>query len=480
MSQTINTNATEKLPAKVKFFAASAALGGFLFGFDASVINGANTGFQETFHLSAAQAGASSAIALLGSAAGAFFAGKFSDKYGRRNTMLVAAAMFFISALGTGFAHTNGALEIWRVIGGIGIGIASVIAPGYISEIAPAKFRGRLASLQQMMITIGIFTVLLTNAMFASAAHGDAAGIIGGLEAWRWMFLLGVVPAIIYGALAWKLPESPRFYLLNGQVDQAKDVLDQVNEGNTAESNRQIESIMADIKNDQSAPALGDLFKNKIVWLGIALAGFQQLVGINVIMYYSTNLFQQAGFNNPFWISFLVGLVNMGTTVIAIMLVDKWGRKKLLLAGAAGMAITQAMVAIAFTNADSAGTITSSGFKFLAAAGVLLYIVSFAISWGPIVWVLLGEMFNNKIRAVAIGIGGVSNWLVNYLISVTFPVMREWNAVATFFIYAAFAVIGGILVYFLVPETKGKELEEINFDNPRGFGDEAPQKVQAH
>ncbi|MFT4147327.1 MAG: sugar porter family MFS transporter [Micrococcaceae bacterium] len=482
MSQTHTVEAAhnEKLPANVMRFSIVAAIGGFLFGFDASVINGANTGFQKTLGLSDAQLGQTSAIALLGSAAGALGAGFISDSIGRVKSMLIASAMFFVSALGCGFAHSDTTLMIWRIIGGIGIGMASVLVPGYISEIAPAKYRGRLASFQQMAIVIGIVTVLFTNALFAAMAGGADQKWLG-LEAWRWMFLLGVVPAVIYGVLAFRIPESPRYLLLKGDEQGAVNTLNQVNEGDTTETAAQVRQIEADIQNDSgNAGGLGAVLSNKVVWIGIALAAFQQFVGINVIFYYSTILWKSIGIGEQwaFWTSLLNGVINLVSTIWAIRQVDKLGRRTLLLYGAAGMAVTLGIMAIVFSmatmtpSADDPSKMEphlSTAMGAIAVIAANLFVVSFAVSWGPVVWVLLGEMFPNKIRAVAIGIGGVANWLANYFISVTFPSWANKSLTFAYGFYAVAAVLAGLFVYFMVPETKGKELEDIDFDDPRGL-----------
>ncbi len=295
MNETTTTQDDNKLQRRAIGLAVSAAVGGFLFGFDSSVINGAVSAIQGRFELSETLIGFAVASALLGCALGAYLAGRIADRIGRRWTMIIGAGFFFISAFGSGYAFSVWDLTIWRVIGGLGIGIASVVAPAYIAEISPKLLRGRLASLQQLAITLGIFTALLSDAVFAGAAGSASAEFWFGLEAWRWMLLVCAIPAVIYGVLAYRLPESPRFLVEKGRKDEAQAILASV--WKQEDIDRASRDLERQIEEDRVAKRTGTLRGNKlglqgIVWIGIILSVFQQFVGINVIFYYSTTLWR--------------------------------------------------------------------------------------------------------------------------------------------------------------------------------------------
>src|SRR6188472_2156732 len=338
----------------------TAALGGFLFGYDSAVINGAVKAIGDQFSASSAVLGFTVSSALLGAAAGALTAGRVADRYGRLRAMWVAAALFLVSAVGSGLASSLVMLVVFRVIGGFAVGVASVIAPTYIAEIAPARIRGRLGSLQQLAIVSGIFLALLADYALASAAGGSEKDLWLGLEAWRWMFLAMAVPAVVYGGLALTIPESPRYLVAKGRLDEARSVLRRVL------GNIDLEAKVSQIKEtlqretrpsmlDLRGPAFGLL---PIVWVGIGLSVFQQFVGINVVFYYSSVLWQAAGFSeaNSLAITVITSAVNIVTTLVAIALIDKVGRKPLLLVGSAGMTVTLGVLAALFgTAATGAG-----------------------------------------------------------------------------------------------------------------------------
>lgn len=452
---------------KVTAFAIAAAVGGFLFGFDSSVINGAVDAIKNEFGLSEAASGFAVASALIGCAFGAYFAGRLADRWGRTRVMFWAAVLFLISSIGSGFAFATWDLVIWRLVGGLGIGTASVIAPAYISEVAPKQIRGTLASFQQLAITIGIFAALLSDQVFAVTA-GGASEVVLGLPAWRWMFLVGVIPSVVYGILAITLPESPRFLLAKGRKDDAREVMTKIVPSDTV--NTSLEEIQDGI-DKEAKEKKGSIRGNRfglqpIVWVGIILAVLQQFVGINVIFYYSTTLWQAVGFkeSDSFLISTITSVVNVAVTFIAIWLVDKVGRKPLLVAGSAGMFVSLTMVAIAFSQA----TIDSSGNPHLPGAWGLialvfanLFVVSFGATWGPLMWVLLGEMFPNRIRATALGVGSAANWIANFVVTISFPVLSGFNLTVTYGIYALFALLSFFFVLGKIPETKGRSLEEM-------------------
>ena len=321
-----------RIPQRVIWLALAGAVGGFLFGFDSSVVNGAVDAMKDEFALSEAVTGFAVAIALLGCAAGAYLAGKVADRYGRIPAMKLGALLFLVSALGTGFAFSVWDLIFWRLVGGLGIGLASVIAPAYISEISPRKVRGRLASLQQLAITTGIFAALLSDALFATSAGGADQAFWLGIEAWRWMFLAAAVPAVVYGWVAYTLPESPRFLVFLGKEAEARKVFDSI--APSEDTDRHIREIQDAIEEDKLAGQKGSLRGRTfglqaVVWVGIILSVLQQFVGINVIFYYSTTLWKAVGFQekDSLTISVATSITNILVTLVAIALVDRIGRR---------------------------------------------------------------------------------------------------------------------------------------------------------
>ena len=454
----------------VTLIACSAALGGFLFGFDTAVINGAVAALQKVFNASSGMTGLAVSSALLGSAVGAFVAGSIADRYGRIKTMLVASVMFALSGIGSAAAFGIWDFILWRALGGVAIGIASVIAPAYIAEVAPAHLRGRLGSLQQMAIVVGIFMALLCDYFIALGAGGSAEGTFWfGVPAWRWMFWSEVPPAILYGVTALMIPESPRYLVARGEDQKAANVLAKVVGGDVLAKIQEIRQTV----NMERKPQFSDLLSRSggllpIVWIGMGLSIFQQFVGINVIFYYSSILWQAVGFSesNSLLITVITGVVNIVTTFIAIATVDKFGRKPLLLLGSIGMTVTLGTLALVFGNAainPATGNPTlsgSAGITALLAAN--LYVVFFGFSWGPIVWVLLGEMFNNKIRAAALSVAASIQWIANFIVSTTFPpLLKSFGLGSAYGLYTIAAAISIFFVAFLIKETKGKELEEM-------------------
>lgn len=552
-----------------------AALGGFLFGFDTAVINGAvpvlqgmyldaDSGFAGGLPLTAeamnTAVGLAVAMALAGAAVGAFTAGPISDKIGRKKAMVIAAVLFLASAIGSGLPLTIWDFSIWRILGGIAFGAASVLAPAYIAEVSPAKIRGRLGSLQQLAIVIGIFVALVSNLLIARNAGGAAEEWLAGAEAWRWMFWIEVIPAALYGLLALGIPESPRYLAAQDRDSEAREVLKKVLGPEAAET--KITEIHQSLAADHK-PRLGDILAKgrgfvflPIVWLGIGLSVFQQFVGINVVFYYSNLLWESVGLTEEqaFLNTAIGGATNVLTTFIAIALVDKVGRKPLLLAGSLGMTVALATMAIVLgtagfkTNAidvdvpegfegpvavsvistDEEGAQareeltldiesepgTTIAFDFseavpnardvvsvrleglpeafeiegaeedgpgvyvidepstqpdlrgnrgvIALVALNLFIIAFGFSWGPIVWVMLGEMFANQIRGAGLAVAAAAQWAANFLISMTFPIMA--SALGLGFAYGFYtlsALVSLIFVAFLIPETKGKELEQM-------------------
>ena len=474
-------DSTTRTPMNGKILAISvaAAMGGFLFGFDTAVINGAIDAMSDQFAISGWLQGFAVSSALLGCVAGAWFAGPLASRQGRVRVMVVASILFSASAIGSGLAFGTWDLIAWRVLGGLGVGAASVIAPAYIAEVSPADIRGRLGSLQQLAIVLGIFAALLTDAFLADTAGGAAETLWLGQEAWRWMFIAEALPAILYGVLALAIPESPRFLIDQGREDEATEVLRKYT--GVQDTDTKVAEIRTSLKREASE-SLGDLRGNAlglkpIVWVGIALAVFQQFVGINVIFYYSTTLWRSVGFDESqaLTTSVITSIINVLVTIVAILLVDKVGRRPLLLFGSIGMAVTLATMAVAFSQSQGSGEETSlpqpwGTIALIAANG---FVVSFGATWGPIMWVMLGEMFPNKIRATAVSVAAAANWVANFVVSTTFPSLSEIGLTLAYGLYATFALLSFFFVLWKVPETKGRELESMGDDaaHRRSAGD---------
>ncbi|MGH3672279.1 MAG: sugar porter family MFS transporter [Pseudonocardiaceae bacterium] len=443
-----------------------AALGGFLFGFDTAVINGAVLAIRETFGTSAGLTGFVVASALLGCAVGAWLAGRLADRIGRIRVMVLAAALFLISAIGSGLAVSPYDLTSWRIVGGLGVGAASVIAPAYIAEIAPASIRGRLGSLQQLAIVSGIFLALLSDYFLATAAGGAIRELWLGLTAWRWMFLTLAVPALAYGILALQIPESPRYLMFRGRTDEARSVLSQVLKSGVDDRIREISrTIVQDVRSSFRDLRGGFLGLLPIVWVGILLSVFQQFVGINVIFYYSSTLWQQVGFTeaDSLIITVLTSVTNIVVTLVAIAVIDKVGRRALLLIGSAGMAVSLGLLAYVFGTAAmvNGAPVLSEAAGSVALFAANAFVVFFGISWGPTVWVLLGEMFNNRIRAAALGLAASAQWISNFLVSTTFPALADISLGLAYGLYTIFALLSFFFVLRFVQETKGKQLEDM-------------------
>ena len=447
---------------------AIAAIGGFLFGFDSGVINGAVDALGHAFGTRAATTGFAVASVLLGCAVGAFVAGAIADRYGRRPTMLLNATLFLISAIATGLAGSAGGFIASRLVGGLAIGAASVLAPMYISEVAPSYMRGRLGSLQQMAIVSGLFGAFLSNDVLAKVAGGAGATLWLGVPAWRWMFWMEAVPSIAFLAGVLLIPESPRFLVAHGRRNDARRVFARIG-GDADALVRQVEESVR----GERRPRLSDVIVRgtrrlaPVVWIGIGLAAFQQLVGINIIFYYGEVLWKAAGATEQ-WalrINLLTGLVNIVATLPAIALIDRAGRKPLLLAGSAGMVLTLGVMAAVFATAG----IGANGKPLLSHAAAVtgltaanLYIIAFAMSWGPVMWVLLGEMFPNRMRGPALAVSGATNWVINFGVTVTFlPLLNAVGLAGAYALYAVAAAVSLPFVWACVRETRGKTLEQM-------------------
>ncbi|MEU5239285.1 sugar porter family MFS transporter [Streptomyces lydicus] len=448
----------------VIFITAAAAMGGFLFGYDSSVINGAVEAIRSRYDVGSALLAQVIAIALIGCAIGAATAGRIADRIGRIRVMQIASLLFTISAVGSALPFALWDLAFWRIVGGFAIGMASVIGPAYIAEVSPSAYRGRLGSFQQAAIVVGIAISQLVNWGILNLADGQQRGKIGGLEAWQWMLGVMVVPAVLYGLLSFAIPESPRFLISIEKVDRAKEVLAEV-EGHSVNLDKRVAEIQ-DAMRREHKPRFKDLLGKvgflPIVWVGIGLSVFQQLVGINVAFYYSSALWQSVGIDpsSSFFYSFTTSIINIIGTVIAMIFVDKIGRRPLALIGSAGMALALALEAWAFSAKTAAGTLPATeGTVALIAAHV--FVLFFALSWGVVVWVFLGEMFPNRIRAAALGVAASAQWIANWAITASFPSLSDWNLSGTYVIYTFFALLSIPFVLKFVKETKGKALEEM-------------------
>lgn len=451
--------------AHVVFITAAAAMGGFLFGYDSSVINGAVEAIRDRYDVGSAALAQVIAIALIGCAIGAATAGRIADRIGRIRCMQIAAVLFTVSAVGSALPFALWDLAMWRVVGGFAIGMASVIGPAYIAEVSPPAYRGRLGSFQQAAIVIGIAVSQLVNYGILTAADGDQRGEVLGLEAWQVMLGVMVVPAVLYGLLSFAIPESPRYLISVGQTAKAREVLKDV-EGEHVDLDARVAEIDHAMRSEHKS-AFKDLLGSRffflpIVWVGIGLSAFQQLVGINVAFYYSATLWQSVGIDpsSSFFYSFTTSIINIIGTVIAMTLVDRVGRRPLAIVGSIGMAVALAFEAWAFSADLVDGKLPETqGVVALVAAHV--FVLFFALSWGVVVWVFLGEMFPNRIRAAAIGVAASAQWIANWVITASFPSLADWNLSGTYVIYTCFALLSIPFVLKFVKETKGKALEEM-------------------
>ncbi|MEJ2814716.1 sugar porter family MFS transporter [Caulobacter sp. CCG-8] len=452
--------------AFVAAIVAVATIGGFMFGYDSGVINGTQNGLKAAFGLTEAGEGLNVAAILLGCAFGAFAAGRLADVWGRRTVMIISALLFLVSALGTGAAHTSLVFVVFRLIGGLGVGAASVLCPVYISEVTPANIRGRMSSVQQIMIITGLTGAFLANYFLAHTAGSSTAPFWLGLPAWRWMFWMQTIPAGIFFLCLLSIPESPRYLVTKGKDVEAEKILSRL--FGAGQGAAKVAEIRASLAADHQ-PKLSDLLDpvtkklRPILWAGLVLAVFQQLVGINIVFYYGSVLWQSVGFteNDSLKINILSGSLSILACLLAIGLIDKIGRKPLLLIGSAGMAVTLGVLTWCFSTATTVnGSLHMAdnvGLTALIAANA--YVVFFNLSWGPVMWVMLGEMFPNQMRGSALAVAGFAQWIANFAISFSFPIMKKISLPATYGFYALCALVSYFLVQKLIQETRGKELE---------------------
>ena len=449
--------------------ALTVALGGFLFGYDTGVINGTVESLQKTFGSSSAGTGFNVASMLIGCALGALSAGTLSDRLGRKPVLLCAAIVFGLSSWGSGIAGGSLAFVLWRAFGGLAVGAASIICPAYISEIAPPRTRGRLASMQQLMIVLGIFASFLANYLIARAAGSPDHTLFLDYPAWRWMFWAEIAPSALFLLALIAIPESPRYLVSINKIQQAAGTLRKLDPAQNPDTT--LRQIQATIRH---RPGIADLINpttrrlHPIVWTGIALGALQQLSGINVVFYYGATLWQAAGFStaDALLTNVITGGVNIASTFVAILLIDKIGRRPLLIAGSIGTTLALAALTLLFsqgaTAIDGALTLTPAlGTAALITAN--LYVLCFSATWGPVMWVLLGEIFPNQYRGAALALAGMTVWIANFCITMTFPaLLKTLGLGGSYSIYATFAALSLLFVLKFIRETKNRPLETLH------------------
>ncbi len=452
-----------------------AILGGLLFGYDTAVISGAEKAlqlfFQQAvdFEYTAALHGMTSSSVLIGCVIGGAISGILANRFGRRNSLMIASLLFFLSALGSfnpeflffergvPSASLLVAFNLYRVLGGVGVGLASAICPMYIAELAPASIRGTLVSCNQFAIIFGMLVVYFVNFMIKGALpNGDVIFAGSNISqamveiGWRRMFLSEAIPAGLFGLLLLTVPKTPRYLMMIGQESTALNVLERIN------GRKQAATILEEIREttkEKNQPLL--TFGIAVIVIGILLSIFQQAVGINVVLYYAPRIFESMGASGDSAMiqTVVMGVVNILFTAIAIFTVDKWGRKPLLIVGSFGMMIGMlALGTLSFMNQIGVAALIS----------IILYTASFMMSWGPICWVLISEIFPNSIRGKAVAIAVAAQWIANYTVSSTFISLSEWSIGGTYLIYAMFGLLSIIFVWRFVPETKGKSLEDMS------------------
>jgi sugar porter (SP) family MFS transporter len=443
----------------VTIIALVAALGGLLFGYDTAVISGAVGYLEEFFELTPAMTGWATSSALLGCVIGAALAGMISDRIGRKKTLLLAAICFLVSAIGSALPRDLTEFIIYRILGGIGVGAASMTSPMYIAEISPARIRGRMVSLNQLAIVSGMLVVYFVNLLIEN--YGSNVDVNWNLEyGWRWMFGSETVPALLLFVLMFLVPESPRWLVKKGRVDEARGILAKIDGSKHAD--KEVAAISDNLAHEEAS--LGQLFQpgmRLLLVIGLTLAVLQQITGINVVLYYAPEIFKDLGFAMDVALlqTVAVGAVNVLFTIVAVWFVDRIGRKPLMIAGAAGMGLSLLSLGTGFYFQQ-----TGSWAMFF----VLSYIACFALSLGPVTWVILSEIFPTKIRGRAMAVATVALWIACYAVSQTFPMMNDHPVLVEkyhhgfpFWVYAFFCVVTIVFVWLFVPETKGRSLEEI-------------------
>jgi sugar porter (SP) family MFS transporter len=454
-------NIQEKQGSKiyVVLIALVAALGGLLFGYDTAVVSGAIGFLEEFFKLSPAMTGWAASSALVGCIVGAAFSGMLCDRIGRKNTLLIAAVCYFISAVGSAIPRSLTEFIAFRILGGLGVGAASMASPLYIAEISPTRIRGRMVSLNQFAIVTGILVVYFVN--FFVERYGASVSDSWNLHyGWRWMFGSEAVPALLFFILLFAVPESPRWLAKAGRLAEAERILIKID--GPAHAKSEISAITGNLAQEEGS--IMQLFHPKmrlLLIIGLALATLQQITGINVVLYYAPEIFKDLGFsmNAALLQTVAIGVANLVFTLVAVWTVDRFGRKPLMIVGAAGMGISLLVLGTGFYFQQSGAW---------ALIFVLGYVACFSLSLGPVVWVILSEIFPTRIRGRAMAIATVVLWIACYLVSQTFPMMNDHPALVEKFHHAfpfwVYAVFCGAVIWFVlkfVPETKGRSLEEI-------------------
>jgi SP family arabinose:H+ symporter-like MFS transporter len=445
--------------------ALTVALGGFLMGFDASVISGVVTFIEPEFHLTKIELGWSVASLTLTATLAMMVAGPLSDRLGRRPVLKIAALLFAASAVASAVAHSFVTLVAARMLGGFGVGAALIIAPMYIAEVSPAAMRGRMVSFNQLNIVIGISAAFFSNFVVLRLGQSDIAWAEAARFAeWNWRWMLGVeaLPAILYFVALFGVPESPRWLVMNGRDADARRVMERVS--GSAQAAADLESVKASLRTEQSTKraTLRELFRpamRRVLGIGVAVAILQQATGINSVFFYAPMIFEQSGIGTDasFMQAVLVGLVNLVFTVLAILFIDRLGRRPLLGVGLAGIAACMLLLSYGFASAEMNPTIIL--------VGILGFVASFAVSLGPVMWVLFSELFPNRLRGLAISLVGLINSGVSFAIQLVFPwELETLGNSATFLIYGLFAIAGLFIVLRFLPETKGKSLEELEVE----------------
>ena len=423
------------------------ALGGLLFGFDISVISGTIPFLQDFFELNETMKGWVVSSALIGCIIGASYSGKLGDKFGRKKVLLVVSVLFGISALGSGLANSIPTFITYRILGGIAVGGASVLAPMYIAEVSPAHLRGRMVSLNQLTIVIGISMAYFSNYFLLAI----------GENAWRWMFAAEAVPSLFFFFALFIVPESPRWLVARNDDTKAHQVLSRV--AGTDFADFELSEIKESLSGSNKRGTLREVFKKKyslILFLGIFLAVFQQWSGINVIFFYAPDIFAKAnlGIDAALFQTTLIGVMNIVFTILAMRVIDKIGRKKLMLIGAAGMTVCYLVIGYLFQIERTD--------DWMLLTFIIITPAFFAFGLGPTVWVVLSEIFPNKIRGAAMSVATFSLWVACYILTLTFPILVElFSSAITFWIYGVICVIGFVVIYKLLPETKGISLEKL-------------------
>jgi sugar porter (SP) family MFS transporter len=446
-----------------------ATLGGLLFGYDTGVISGAIESLTKRFALSDFMKGWATGCVLIGCAVGVLLVGPLSDRFGRKLAMFLAAAMFLVSAIGTAIPRDIWTFIVFRFLGGLGIGIASISTPMYIAEITPARIRGRMVAINQIAIVGGIAASAFVNYFIAKGADQAWLEATG----WRWMFAAGILPSVLFAALLIPIPESPRWLIERGRDEEARAILAKV--GGSAFAGVEVANIQAALSQEKGT--WGELFSRSLrvpLIVGITLAILQQVTGINVFMYFGATIFKTMSASVRLDAGLLQQILINGAgvlfTLIAIATVDRWGRKPLMLVGTTGMGFSLlAMGVMAQTLSDPSA---ASGWMLLF---ILLYIACFGLSVGPVVWVILAEIYPTAIRGRALGLATFFLWVADYAVTQTFPIMdakdswfvQHFNHAFPFYVYAAFCVVLVLVVWRFVPETKGRTLEEIERMWPR-------------